>query len=46
MAGYIQHAEWGKYAAKKALSNKAAIQNRRRNKKFPTQTKIKGVHDH
>ena len=35
-----------KYAAKNSLSSKAVIQNRKRDRKFPRQTKIKGVCDH
>ena len=35
-----------KYADKNSLSSKAVIQNRRRDKKFPRQTKTKGVCDH
>ena len=46
VAGYIQCAELEKYAAKNSLSSKAVIQNRRRDSKFPRQTKIKGVCDH
>ena len=46
VVGYIQCAESEKYAAKNSLSSKAVIQNRRRDKKFPRQTKIKGVCDH
>ena len=40
VAGYIQCAESEKYAAKNSLSSKAVIQNRRREKKFPRQTKM------
>ena len=43
---YIQCAELEKYPAKNSLSSKVVIQNRRRDKKFPRQTKIKGVCDH
>ena len=46
VAGYIQCAESEKYAVKDSLSSKAVIQNRRREKKFSRQTKIKGVCDH
>ena len=46
VAGYIQCAESEKYAAKNSLPSKAVIQNRRRDKKFPKQTQIKGVCDH
>ena len=46
VAGYTQCAESEKYEAKNSLSSKAVIQNRRRNKKFHRQTKIKGVCDH
>ena len=46
VAGYIQCAESEKYATMNSLSSKAVIQNRRRDKKFPRQTKIKGVCDH
>ena len=46
VAGYIQCAESEKYAAKNSLPSKAVIQNRRRDTKFPRQTKIKGVCDH
>ena len=46
VAGYIQCAESEKYAAKNSLPSRAVIQNRRREKKFPRQTKIKGVFDH
>ena len=35
-----------KYAAKNSLSSKAVIQNRRRQREFPIQTKIKGVRDY
>ena len=35
-----------KYAAKNTLSRKDIIQNRRRYKEFPRQTKTKGVCDH
>ena len=41
VAGCIQCAESEKYAAKNSLSSKAVIQNRRRDSKFPRQTKIK-----
>ena len=46
VAGYFQCAESEKYAAKNSLSSKAVIQNIRRDKKVPRQTKIKGVCDH
>jgi len=46
LSGYKQHAEWEKYAAKNTLSSKAVIQNRRRDKEFPRQTKAKVVHEH
>ena len=46
VAGYTQCAESEKYASKNSLTSKAVIQNRRRDKKFPRQTKIKGVCDH
>ena len=39
----IQRAEWGKYALKNSLCSEAVIQNRRRNKEFPRQTKSKFV---
>ena len=45
VAGYIQCAESEKYAAKNSLSSKAVIPNRRRDKKFPRETNIKGTHD-
>ena len=46
MARYIQCTESEKYAVKDSLSSKAVIQNRRRKRKFPRKTKIKGVRDH
>ena len=46
VAIYIQHAESEKYAAKNSLSNKAVIQNRRRDKEFSRHTKTKRVPDH
>ena len=47
VAGYIQRAEWEKYAAKNSLSSKAIIQNRKRDKEFPRQKKYinKGICD-
>ena len=45
VAGYFQCAESEKYGAKNSLSSEVVIQNRR-DKKFPRQTKIKGVCDH
>jgi len=35
-----------KPAAKNMLLSKAIIQTRRRDKEFPKQTKVKGIHDH
>ena len=46
VARYIQRADSEKYSAKNSLSGKAVIQNRRRDKDFPRQTKTKGVCDH
>ena len=37
---------WKNIAAKNSLPSKAVIQNRRRDKKFPRQTNIRGVWDH
>ena len=34
-----------KYAAKNPLSGKSVIQNRRRDRDFPKQTKTEGIHD-
>ena len=42
----IQCAESEKYADKNSLSKKAVIQNRRRDQKFPKETKVKGARDH
>ena len=41
MAVFIQHAESEKYAAKNSLSREAVIQNRRIDKEFPRQVKLK-----
>ena len=41
VARNIQWDEWEKYADKNSLSNKAVIQNRRRDKGFPRETKLK-----
>ena len=41
MAWYIQTAEWEKSAAKNTLSIMVIIQNRRRNKELPRQTRTK-----
>ena len=43
VAWYIQSAEREKCAAENMLSSKVIIQNRRRDKKFPRQTKVKGI---
>ena len=43
--GFVQSAELETYAAKNSLFSKAVIQNRRREKKVPRQTKFKGVCD-
>ena len=44
MAGNLQCDEQEKYAAKHPLPNKSVIQNRRRDKDFPKQTKTEGIH--
>ena len=46
VAEHVQCAELEKYVAKNSLSSKDVIQNRRIDKKFPKQTKIKGACDH
>ena len=43
---YIQNAEMKEPAAKNILPGKVIIPNRRRDKEYPKQTKVKGVHHH
>ena len=46
MAGNLQCDEQKKYAAKNPLPSKSVIQNRRRDKGLPKQTKTEGIHHH
>ena len=46
MAGNLQCDEQKKYAAENSLSSKTVIQNRRRDKGLPKQTKTEGIHHH
>lgn len=46
VAQYIQSSELEKSAAKNTLSSKTNIKNKRKDKEFPRQAKVKGIHHH
>ena len=43
---YFQHAGLEKSSSKNTLSSKTTIQNRKKDKEFPRQTKTTGFYDH